>query len=200
VLLSLRNDNAKNAVLHRSLDSILINANREAEAALEFADGAFRNPVSGLRLLGLVVGGLGLGVSDLGAGGTLFTCVFDGGFVGFVVMLTAFSDGASGSGSLDISGGRSTRGVGALSATFDGQGLGVAELDLNVLLLDTGKFAVELVGVLEFLDIELGGEGLQESTVVVAAIGSCRVAAVVLEVIEQAEERSEGGGWVVGDE
>jgi len=38
VLLGLRNDNAKNAILHRSLDGILINTNREAEAALEFTD------------------------------------------------------------------------------------------------------------------------------------------------------------------
>jgi len=111
-------------------------------------------------------------VSDFGAGGTIFTCVFDGGFVDFVVVLAAFGDGAGGRGSLYISGGRSARGVGTLSATFDGQSLGVGKLDLDILLLDTRKFAEELVGVLEFLDVELGGEGLQGGTVVVTTIGS----------------------------
>jgi len=77
--------------------------------------------------------------------------------------------------------------VGALGAAADVDGLLVNELDLNVLLVNAGQFAVEFVGVFDFLDIELGLEGLQ-------SIGGTTVGARVgVEVIEEAEEGCEGG-------
>jgi hypothetical protein len=50
--LSLRDDDAQNAVLEASLDSILIDAGRESKGAVELSNGSLRDPVLGLgRLL-----------------------------------------------------------------------------------------------------------------------------------------------------
>lgn len=58
----LRDEDAKNSVLQARLDCILVNPMREGEGAVEFADGALRDPV--LRL-----GRLGLGLRDFVGGG-----------------------------------------------------------------------------------------------------------------------------------
>lgn len=52
VLLSLGDHNREDAVLHGSGDGILVDADREGEGAGELADGALRDPVLGLGLLG----------------------------------------------------------------------------------------------------------------------------------------------------
>lgn len=80
----LRNDNIEDAVLHASLDGILVDSGRKGEGTMELADGAFGDPVSRLVLVATLLVGLGdllvVGAIALfGLGGcTLF---FDAGFV-----------------------------------------------------------------------------------------------------------------------
>jgi len=127
-------------------------------------------------------------LDDLGVFGRwcsgLSGIVLDSSFVGGFL---ALSDCASCGGRFDVAGRRGAAFVGAFDATADADGLLVDELDLDVLLVNAGKFTVEFIGVLDFLDIELGLEGLQR---VVAATAGARV---VVEVIEEAEEGCEGG-------
>jgi hypothetical protein len=47
----------------------------------------------------------------------------------------------------------------ALRAPLDGEGVLVRELDRNVLLVDAGQFAFEVVGVIFFLDIKARSKG-----------------------------------------
>jgi len=183
MLLSLRNKDAENAVLHRGLDLILVDASREAEGAGELADAALRDPVLRSRLLGFllllgdlrVFGGWCSGLSGI----VLDSCLVGG--------CLALSDGASCGGSFDVARGTSSAFIGALGATADVDGLLVDELDLDVLLVNAREFAVEFVGVLELLDIEFGLEGLQSIGAATAGSG------VVVEVIQEAEEGCEGG-------
>lgn len=108
-------------------------------------------------------------------------------------------DGGWSGGTLDTVG-RVAGGVGALGVAADGDGLDVGELDLDVLLVDAGQLAVQLIGVLDLLDVELGGEGFQDVAAgprLGCVLGALRV---LLEVVEEAEERMEGGavrgrGW-----
>jgi hypothetical protein len=153
-LLVLRNDNGEQAVLHGCRDGVLVDSGRERKTPAELADAALRYPEPGLRLLRLS------GLPLLGNfGGTLnSTLILDSSLVGLVTVCTL--DGTLGRSALDEAGRWSTRGVAALGAAFDGQGVGVGEFDLDILLLNSGEFAVEFVGILEFLDVELGGEGL----------------------------------------
>lgn len=80
----LRNDNVEDPVLHASLDGILVHSGRKGERTMEFADGAFGDPVSRLVLVAALLVGLGdllvVGArAFFGLGGcTLF---FDAGFV-----------------------------------------------------------------------------------------------------------------------
>jgi len=63
VLLRLGDNDAKDTVLHASADSILVDANREGEGAVEFANAALADPVLDFRLFFL---GLLLSFGDLG--------------------------------------------------------------------------------------------------------------------------------------
>jgi hypothetical protein len=153
-LLVLRNDNGEQAVLHGCRDGVLVDTGRERKTSAEFPYAALRHPELGLGLLGLS------GLLPLGNfGGTLnSTLILDSSLVALVTVCTL--DGTLGRSALDEAGWWSTRGVAALGVAFDGQGVGVGEFDLHILLLNSGEFAVEFVGILEFLDVELGGEGL----------------------------------------
>jgi hypothetical protein len=73
--------------------------------------------------------------------------------------------------------------------------LRVGKLDLDVLLFNAGKLAVKFIGFREFLDIEAGLEGphVAAATVVLVTI-TAGVTRVGVEVIEETEERGEGGG------
>jgi len=179
-LLVLRNDDAKQTILHGRSDVILVDAGREGEGARELSNTAFRYPELGLRLLGL--SGL-LPLGDFG-GSAFCALVFDGGFVSFVAVGSL--DGTLGRSTLDETSGWCTRGVAAFGTAFDGQCVGVGEFDLDILLLDTGKLAVEFVGVLNFLDVELGSEGLEGGGNVTVTL------TVFVKVVEQSKEWLEG--------
>jgi len=73
--------------------------------------------------------------------------------------------------------------VGALGAAVDTEGLRIAKLDLDILALYTRQLAMETVAVLMLLDIELWLPGLQ--------LASNIEIAVVVEVVEETEERGE---------
>jgi hypothetical protein len=117
-LLQLRNHDAEDAILHGSIDSILINADREAEATRELTNAPLRNPVFGLRLLWLL-----LGLGDFGRGLLCSVLVLDGSLVSLVVAvgLTALRDGTSRSGTLDEASKRGTGGIRPLGTALDGQ-------------------------------------------------------------------------------
>jgi hypothetical protein len=181
--------NAKDSVLHRSLHLILVNTGGEGEAAGEFANAALGNPELNI-ILGLLSGPVLLD----NLGGSLSTLVLNSSLVSLVSLL-AFGDGTLGWCILNEAGWWSTGGIAALGVAFDGQSVGVRELDVNILLLNAGKFAVEFIGILDFLDIELGSEGLQVTT-----DGAVTLATVLIEVIQHAEEGMEGGCGVGGDE
>lgn len=186
---SLGNGNAEDTVLQAGLDVVLVDTVREAEGTVELANGALSDPELGLRLVllvSVVVLNLNLVVLALvvlsGRRGGLGRIIFDGGLVAIVVVVLDGGD-AAGGGTLD-GGGRGARGVGALNTTLDDEGVGISELNVHILLIDAGKLAVELVGVLDFADIELGLEGLDGG--MTTAAGTVRVV-----IVEQAEERGE---------
>jgi hypothetical protein len=161
VLLSLGNNDSENAVLHGSLDIILVNANRESEVARELPNAALREPVLDFRLLWLSHGNiLVLSFGDLGRCSSIL--VLDSGLVGVV-----FDSASCFLGSVNCSM-RSTRLVGALDVALDREGLGVDELDLDVLLFDAWKFAVEFVNIGQLADVEFGVEGPHDVIAVVA--------------------------------
>jgi len=68
----------------------------------------------------------------------------------------------------------------------------VGEFDIDILLLNSRKFAMEFVGFRKLLDVELRSERLEiaSSTMVTAIVVG---ATVIVEIIEKAEEGSEGG-------
>jgi len=198
-LLLLGNDNGEQAVLHGSGDMVLVDTSWECEASAEMTDAAFRDPELGFRLLVVLVllwlGGL-VSLGDL-SGSTLSTLIFDGSLVCLVVAVATF-DGTLRGTAFDEASWWSAGRVVALGAALDGQGMGVRELDLNVLLLDSREFAVEFVGILEFLHVELGSEGLHG---VVNGVGVVvTLAAVLVEVVEHTEERLKGVRRVGGEE
>lgn len=197
-LLLLGNDNGEQAVLHGSGDMVLVDTSWECEASAEMTDAAFRDPELGFRLLVVLVllwlGGL-VSLGDL-SGSTLSTLIFDGSLVCLVVAVATF-DGTLRGTAFDEASWWSAGRVVALGAALDGQGMGVRELDLNVLLLDSREFAVEFVGILEFLHVELGSEGLHGG---VNRAGIVTLAAVLVEVVEHTEEWLEGIRRVGGEE
>jgi len=174
---------AEDSVVHRGLDIILVDTSREAEAAREFSDAALTDPV-----FGFVLGLSGLLLLGGNLGGCLSTFLLDGCLVRSLVAILALSDGTLGRSILDKASWWSAGGVAMLGAAFDGQGMGIRELNLDVLLLNTREFAVEFVCILDFLDIELGSEGLHLSKV-----GAFTLAAVLVELVQHTEE------WLEGD-
>lgn len=70
----------------------------------------------------------------------------------------------------------------ALGATFHDQSLGVGEFNVDVLLGDTGEFAVQVEGCLALADVEARREAAQAGLAVVA---------VVVVVVQKAEEGGE---------
>jgi len=186
-LLVLGNDDAEQAILHSGSDAVLVDSAWECERPGEFSNTAFGNPKLGLRLLRL--GGFLL-LDNLS--GALSALVLDSSLVSLVAIRAL--DGTLSRSTFDEAGRRGTRGVAALSTTLDGQGVGIGELNFDILLLDSGEFAVEFVRILDFLDVELWGEGLQGR--VSTLLGSL----VPIEVVEHTEEWLEGEGWVGGKE
>jgi len=182
LLLELRDKNAENTIGHRGFDVILVDTSWEGEAAREFPTAALRDPVFGF-LLGL--SGLFLRGGDLS--GSFSTFLLDGCLVRSLMAVLAFGDGSLGRRILDEASWWSAGGVAALGAAPDGQGVGISEFDLDVLLFNAREFAVEFVGILDFLDIELRGKGLQ-----LREAGAVALAAVLIEFVQHTEEGLEG--------
>lgn len=179
-LLVLRDGDGEQAILHGSGDAVLVDTGWEGKGPTELADAALGDPELGLGFLGL---GRLLVLGDLG--GTLSTLILDGSLMSLVVVRTL--DRTLSWGTLDEASRGSAGGVAALGVALDGQGMSISKLDLDILLLDSGEFAVEFVGVFEFLDIKLGGEGLQGGAGVTVTL-----AGVLIEVVQHTEERLEG--------
>jgi hypothetical protein len=210
--LSLRNDDGEDTILQAGLDGILVNALRERERTRKGADRTLRNPVVGLVSLGLLVLGNLLrrgSVGGFGRGNGARVFVFDGGLVGFVRAGGAFGLGIgqlllmrSGLG-FEEGGWAATLLSHSLSATANGERVGVGKFDVDVLLGDAREFAVQFVGVLVLLHVEARletADALREGR----AVGEAAVnqAGIVVHQAEQAvlapERRSEVG--IVGDE
>lgn len=136
----------------------------EREGAVEFAHGALACPESVL----------GVAVVGLGGHGLLFVSGLDKTSAG--VLALAFFSGVG----LGVVSGDGF----ALGAALDHQSVVVGELDINVLLRDTGQFTVEMVGVVALTDIEARRERAHRGDLSAAG-------AVDVVVVQQAEERSE---------
>jgi len=204
MLPSLGNSDTQDTVLQAGLNTILVDAAGEAESAGELANGTFRDPILLLRLLLLLLlllllsSVLGNSASFLGLLGFL---ILDRDLVrlaAFLLLLAAFGDGTARLGPiLNEAGGRSARLVGALDLAMDHDGLWLGELNVDILALDARELAVQLVGVLRLADVELGVEMPRcEAALAVGGsrVGVAALAPVVVKVVEQTEERGEGGG------
>jgi len=202
VLLGLGNNNGEDAVFEVGADLVLVHARREVEAARELANAALGEPVLGLvgRLVALHFRWLGSGSAGWGVRGLGARLVGLGlGFIlngrlARVLGLLALSDSTAHGGVFELASGRSASGVGAFGLAADEQSLRFSELDLHIVLVDARKLAVELVGVGDFADIELGLE-LRESSP--TAVLSTALTRVCVKVVEETEERGEGGVGVV---
>lgn len=197
MLLHLGNRDAQYTIGEVGRHTLLVDSRWEAEGAGEFSNRPLRDPVLllGLRslLLGVVVlGDLGRSAVGLSLLGLL---IRDGGLVGVggVLLLAALGNGAAHLDALDQTGGWCAGCVGALSASADDNGLRLRELDADVILLDAGELAVELVGVFCLLHVELGAEGAGNLALALAAALRVGLATVVIEVVEESEERGERG-------
>lgn len=111
-----------------------------------------------------------------------------------VVAFLVVRDGAAHGGAaaaLDETGGWSSRRVRALGAARNDNGLGLGELDGNVVFFGAGDLAVQLIAFLGLLYVEARGEGRQLPAGAALAVGG-DFAGVAIEVIEETEERCEG--------
>jgi hypothetical protein len=175
---SLGNEDAQDSVLQAGLDSILVDACRECKAAMELSDRAFRDPVLGLG--GLVLLGNLLLVRLLGDLGVSLREVFlDGGLVTKLLLLRSFAALNEALWALALL-------ADILVTTGDGESVVIGPLDVDVLLLNTGKLSMEFIALLSLLNVELGCEG---PDVVELAVDVAEGLAIIL--IEEPEDGSE---------
>jgi len=141
------NHDAQDTLAEVGLDAILVNAAGEAETAVELANRTLRNPQLGFGRVGLgyffassagdnscaVAGFRGILIFDIWLA-VLLLCVRVFNLLILFAAFVAFN----------------TR----IGTAFDDERVWVVELDLNVLLINTGKLAVKVVGVLLFFDVE----------------------------------------------
>ena len=144
----LRHQNAKNTILHASLNTLLINSNREAERARELSNTAFRNPVLGVITLLLL----------FLLGGDCCFLVLSSLIFHSRLMLLLLLNSTSYLATLDSSSWWSASGVRAFGPTFDSESLIVGELHVYILLLNARQIAMKFIAVLQLLDVELGCE------------------------------------------
>ena len=155
--LSLLHDDVQDAILQARCHRILVDVGWEAEAAMELANAAFRQPKVGMAAvspLGLLVALL---LSDLMVVGAL-RLVFDSRLVGFAIRIV----------------------VGPLNTTLDGDGLRVGKAEVDVLLLEAWELAVQVVCIGVFVSIEPRPEST-ESVILLAGT----VCVVVVEKAEE---------------
>lgn len=182
--LLLGDGDVQDTVAEASEHGLGIYVTREVEAASELADAALGNPVFG-AILGSLLATLFRGRADLGE-----ALLLDRGLVVALRGLLARGDGPALS-LLNARGG--ARRVGALDAAADDHGLGVGELDVDIILVHSRELAVELVVILRLSDVELWLEGGPE----VAAVFSPRHLVTTLVGVEVLEEAEEGGETLV---
>jgi len=75
--------------------------------------------------------------------------------------------------------------------TANSQGLGVCEFNFDILLLDSGKFAMKLIAIGKFLDIEFRGKGFQGLSAVTMST-DITATVVLVEIVKKTEQRVEG--------
>lgn len=214
MLPSLGDDNAQDTILEAGRDVLVLDAGGEVEGAGELADAALGEPVLGvvdrlLLLLLLLLGNFVVGLVVAVALGALVGDVLPAGLAGLGLLLIldggllrgapgrlgrrllALGDGAAHSGVLEGGGGGVADVVGSLGPSPDDHGLGLGELDADILLAHAGQLAVELVGVSRLADVELGSPGGDRGAA--GALVRLALAGVVVKVVEETEERGEGG-------
>lgn len=166
----LRHNDGQNAVLETGLDVVVVDGSRELEGAVELADRAFAHPVAVL----LVVVLADLLVTGLDHFGTLLL---------LLLVVRGLLGGLLGSSGV----------VFALAAALDHESLVVGELNVNVLLGNAGKLAVQKVGIVGFANIKAGRKGAHRGS-----LASGRPVDIV--VVQEAEERGEVARSVEGVE
>jgi len=172
--LSLRHDDAEDTIFHGSFDSVLVNSAREAEGASKGPNAALGDPPLCARLV-LLRSVLSLSLVLLS--GCLLPLVAR---LDFSLLLAALQE----------TGRWLAFGVGALRTATDDEGLGVGELDLNILLIDAGKLAVELVLSILLADVELGVECFGDLVGSAHNIAVRIAASIGVEVVKETEERT----------
>ena len=163
---------AQDTILEVSLDGVLVDTRGEAESAMELPNRTLGNPVLGAMLLISLSGSTLLDSLSI-LFGILGGLVLNGSFVALASVGHIASDAATGLV-------RAFGGVFALDTALDDESVGIGEFDVDVLLVETGEFALELVGFFVLADIELGLEGAD------GGIGGER--AVVVVVVKKTEE------------
>lgn len=170
--LSLRNQDGKNAVLQACLDSLLVHALREAEAAVKLAHRAFANPISVLEcfvvLRDLLIALLG---DLLSSAALLFNRWL------LVFWRSSFYGGIRSFAFLPH----------CLMPSRDSKCVRISPLDVDVLLVDAWELAMQLVGVIDFLDVEFGSEGLDGP----GLLFEFWTEDALIVVVHKTEERSE---------
>lgn len=133
--LSLGDQDAQDTVLEAGLDSVLVNSGREGEGTVELSNGALADPVFRLAGVFLLLGNtllLGL-LGDLVA--RLGWIVLNGGLVAELLLFGVLAI-------LDETLWALALFTHMLVAAGDGEGVVVGPLNVDVLLLDPGKFAL----------------------------------------------------------
>lgn len=164
----LRYNNGQNAVFEAGLDVVLIDGSRELEGAVELADRPLTHP----EAVFLVVALADLLVPGLDHLGTLLLLVIRGLLGGLL-------------GSAGV--------VFALAAALDHECVIVGELDLNVLVGNAWKLAIQKVGIVGFANIKAGRKGAHRGSLI-----SGRPVEIV--VVQKAEERGKVARSVEGVE
>lgn len=198
MLLGLGDIDAQDTILEACGDGFLLNSRREVEAPGELANAAFGQPVLGR-------------VSGLGGSGSSHILGRCASFLGLVLLLVGHSSLvrvalgfftlSGGSDRFAIGNGTSGRcsgSVGALDLAADRHGLRVGELDVDILLGNSRKLAMELVSVFDLADIKLGLPRWKMSLLGGAGLRAvlARIGVKVVEKTEQRRERCLRGGVV----
>lgn len=204
LLLDLGHADAQNTIVETGLDLLLVDRGGEVEGPLEMTKRALRDPESLGRLLLLLLLLVLVVLDHFGFAAILLVgrivLILDRGLVGTLVVLLLLLLTTLGDGgflvALDVAGRGSTRGVGALGVAADHQGLRVGELDVDVVTIEAGELAVELVAVLGLVQVELGAHNAGVAATVgarsiVGTLIALDLASVVIKIAEQAEQGSE---------
>jgi len=187
VLLSLGDGDVDDSILKIGCRLVLLDPAGKREGARELANAAFGEPVFGVVNSFLCFGLPGDCIVVVGPGYlALGRC--------FARILELLSISVGGLGwVLCLFVRRRPSLVSALDFAADEHGLGVRELNIDVLLAHAGKFAVQLIRLVSLADVELG---LPVAEAGATTTGRC-LSRVVVEVIQKSDQWGEGGRAVV---